>query len=177
MIVPCNCNCCQKNKLMFDHEIDNMYESYLSDLVKKAQKKGKEMQTTLRKPLEGFEPIEGYRKLVMPQDLNAANRLFGGTLMSWFDEAAALYAMCVAKTKNVVTLKVSEVIFKEPMMQGDFLTFRTSLVAKGTSSLTIQVEAFAKDITRSEPNKLVCHCEMIFVTINPETGRGIPHNI
>ena len=40
------------------------------------------------------EIVRSYRKLVKPEDLNAANSLFGGTLMAWIDEACVLYAMC-----------------------------------------------------------------------------------
>lgn len=177
-IGPCICPCCTKRKKEYESDLDDIYSSMLkAHNIIPFKKKEKEMQTTLRKPVEGFEPIESYRKLIMPKDLNAANRLFGGQLMAWFDEAAALYVMCVAKTQNVVTLKVSEVLFKEPMLQGDFLIFKTSLVAKGKSSLTVQVEAYAKNIQDSDKNRLVCHCEMIFVTIDPETGKGIPHGI
>lgn len=177
-IGPCTCPCCTRQRREYENDLDDIFKLQLKALgILTEPKKEKEMQTTLRKPVEGFEPVESYRKLIMPKDLNAANRLFGGQLMAWFDEAAALYIMCVAKTQNVVTLKVSEVLFKEPMLQGDFLIFKTSLVAKGKSSLTVQVEAYAKNIQDSDKNRLVCHCEMVFVTIDPTTGKGIPHGI
>lgn len=176
-LYPCSCNCCMKRKYEHEQDLDSIYTAMLKAHKIIPIETRKEMQTTLRKHIEGFEPVEGYTKLIMPKDLNAANRLFGGQLMAWFDEAAALYVMSIAKTHNVVTLKVSEVLFKEPMLQGDFLIFRTSLVAKGKSSLTVQVEAFAKNIQDSNKNRLVCHCEMVFVTIDPETGKGIPHGI
>lgn len=175
-IGPCQCNCCRNRRNIFESDLDDIFNGLLLKPIKEDKKELK-MQTTLRKAIEGFEPVDSYRVLVMPKHLNAANRLFGGQLMAWFDEAAALYVMCVAKTQNVVTLKVSEVLFKEPMLQGDFLTFKTSLVAKGKSSLTVQVEAITKNLTDSKQNKLVCHCEMIFVTIDPQTGRGISHGI
>lgn len=185
-IGPCACPCCTKRRKEYESDLDDIERQmrqssksvlFLDNIIPFKVKEEKEMQTTLRKPVEGFEPVESYRKLIMPKDLNAANRLFGGQLMAWFDEAAALYVMCVAKTQNVVTLKVSEVLFKEPMLQGDFLIFKTSLVAKGKSSLTVQVEAYAKNIQDSDKNRLVCHCEIVFVTIDPTTGKGIPHGI
>jgi len=132
---------------------------------------------TIKQALSGFDYVESYRVLVMPRHLNAANRLFGGQLMSWFDEAAALYVMCVAKTSHIVTLKVSELLFKEPILQGDFLIFRTCLIAKGKSSLTVRVEAIKKHLTDSSQNKLACHCEMVFVVVDPATGKSVAHQV
>ena len=63
-----------------------------------------------------------HRKLVMPGDENPAKRLFGGRLMQWADEATALYAMCQMRTKSLVTLKISEVLFKNPARSGDILS-------------------------------------------------------
>lgn len=35
------------------------------------------------------EAICKYRKIAMPGDMNPGGSLFGGTMMSWLDEAAA----------------------------------------------------------------------------------------
>jgi len=125
-----------------------------------------------------MEPITTFRKLVMPKDLNPANRLFGGSMMSFLDEAASLFVMCQTGHSNIVTLKVSEVLFKQPVKQGDFLTFDARVTGKGTTSLTIEIKVFKKEFEKT-PNGsiLVCECSMVFVTIDPETGKAIPHGI
>ena len=46
------------------------------------------------------------RKLVKPEDLNASGTLFGGTLLRWIDEEAAIYVMCQLDNKNVVTINM-----------------------------------------------------------------------
>ena len=38
------------------------------------------------------------RRLVMPNDLNYANSLFGGRALEWIDEEAAIYAICQLDT-------------------------------------------------------------------------------
>ena len=43
------------------------------------------------------------RKLIKPEDLNANNTLFGGKLLLWIDEEAAIFAMCKLDTKKLVT--------------------------------------------------------------------------
>lgn len=123
------------------------------------------------------------RHLVMPKDLNPANRLFGGQMMAWLDEAAALYVMCQTGSQNIVTAKVSEVSFDKPVIQGDFLVFYADLVKVGTSSLTVRVTVFKKEFGHTLDDKLigvnskVCACEMVFVTVDPETGKSKPHGI
>lgn len=122
-----------------------------------------------------------YRRLVMPKDLNAANRLFGGQMMAWIDEAAAMYAMCVTQSKNIVTKKISEITFDYPVCQGDFLVFSGYTIATGRTSITVQINVLRKDIGINviglAPRTQVASCQMIFVTIDPETGKPVPHDL
>ena len=59
------------------------------------------------------------RKLVKPEDLNPGGSLFGGTLLCWIDEEAAIYVMCQLDSKNVVTKFMSEIHFVSPARTGD----------------------------------------------------------
>lgn len=127
-------------------------------------------------PDRGMSPsVMTYRRLVMPGDLNAANRLFGGEIMKWADEAAALYAMCQLQTKRLVTLKVSEILFKEPVRQGDVLEFWAHILKKGKTSFTVRLEVKRKTIeTPHEEHPAVMSCEFVFVTVD-ENGKATPH--
>lgn len=115
------------------------------------------------------------RHLVMPKDLNPANRLFGGQMMAWIDEAAAMYAMCQARTQYLVTAKVSEVNFTEPVEQGDFLTFEAEMIKVGTKSFTVCVTVKKKYVDTGY-EKEACHCFLTFVTVD-RSGTTIPHGI
>jgi acyl-CoA hydrolase len=116
-----------------------------------------------------------FRKLVMQGDMNAAGTLFGGSMMSFLDEAAALYVMCQLKTKNVVTLKVAEVIFKVPVFLGDFLVFDAETISVGKeSSIKIKITVSKKDL-ETDINEVVTTCEMIFVSIDPVTKKPCKH--
>jgi acyl-CoA hydrolase len=42
------------------------------------------------------------RKLVMLEQLNSANRLFGGALLCWVDKKAFTFAKCQSKTPDLV---------------------------------------------------------------------------
>jgi len=80
------------------------------------------------------------RKLVMPGDLNPAGTLFGGTALSWVDEAAAIYVMSEIKHYRLVTKKMSEVIFNAPAYQGDMIEIGVALKKLGQTSVTVEVE-------------------------------------
>jgi acyl-CoA hydrolase len=128
-----------------------------------------------------------YRKLVMPEDENPARRLFGGRLMQWADEAAALYAMCQMRTKSVVTLKISEVLFKSPARTGDILEFWTRTKKVGRTSLTVECVAARKRIGEAldkphapksidDQDSVILSCEFVFVAIDNATGKPVAHS-
>lgn len=136
--------------------------------------------------------IMTYRKLVMPEDENPAKRLFGGRLMQWADEATALYAMCQMRTKAVVTLKISEILFKNPAMTGDILEFWTRNKKVGRTSLTVECVVTRKNIGKpmdspeppkpeqgtylGDPTGIILSCEFVFVSIDAE-GKPTPHGM
>ena len=51
------------------------------------------------------------RKWVKPEDLNPNNNLFGGRLLQWIDEEAALYTMIQFDNKKIETKFMSEINF------------------------------------------------------------------
>ena len=61
------------------------------------------------------------KRIVMTKDIGIHGNLFGGTLMSWIDEAAAAYATEYCYTPNMVTVHVGELIFKKPLKAGQHL--------------------------------------------------------
>jgi acyl-CoA hydrolase len=136
------------------------------------------------------KPIMTYRKLVMPEDENPAKRLFGGRLMQWADEATALYAMCQMRTKSVVTLKISEILFKNPAQSGDILEFWTRNTRIGRTSLTVECIVTRKHVGLplrvpkaplldhetylGDPAGIILSCEFVFVSIDKK-GKPTPH--
>lgn len=113
-------------------------------------------------------------RLIMPSDLNAANRLFGGRLMEWVDEIASLFCMTQLCRKQIVTKKISEVIFNEPADQGDVLEFLCRVKDAGRSSITIECLAVTKVISSHEVSRLIVACDLVFVAIGAD-GRPEAH--
>ena len=61
------------------------------------------------------------RKWVKPEDLNPNGTLFGGSLLRWIDEEAAIYAIVQLGNQNVVTKLISEVNFGSSAKQSDII--------------------------------------------------------
>ncbi len=81
------------------------------------------------------------RKWVKPEDLNPNETLFGGRLLAWIDEEAALYAIIQLENPRVVTKHMSEINFMASAKQGDIIELGIDVVKFGKSSLTLQCEA------------------------------------
>ena len=52
------------------------------------------------------------RRLVLPNDLNYANSLFGGRALAWIDEEAAIFAICQLETNCLVTKHIGAINFE-----------------------------------------------------------------
>lgn len=112
------------------------------------------------------------RKLVKPEDLNANNTLFGGRLLEWVDEEAAIYAAIEARHKRVVTKSISAINFIAPARQGDVVEIGVALKRVGKTSITLEVQV--RDLTTQ--NIIVNIDEMVFVCVD-ETGRPVRHTL
>jgi len=112
------------------------------------------------------------RKLVKPEDLNANNTLFGGRLLEWVDEEAAIYAAIEARHKKVVTKSISAINFIAPARQGDVVEIGVALKRVGKTSITLEVQV--RDLTTQ--NIIVNIDEMVFVCVD-ENGRPVRHTL
>ena len=110
------------------------------------------------------------RKWVKPEDLNANGSLFGGSLLRWIDEEAAIYAIIQLGNYSVVTKFISEIEFQASAKQGDLIEMGLRATHFGRTSLTMRA-AVRNMITR----KTILTIEkMVFVNLG-EDGRPAPH--
>ncbi len=108
-------------------------------------------------------------KICMTLDLGVNNNLFGGNMMSFLDEAGAAFAYQVCETTNIVTKKVEEVVFQNPVKVGNLIKIYGSVNSIGNTSITINLEARKYNVQTSQ-EKLVCSTKMVFVQIDDEGG-------
>jgi len=108
-------------------------------------------------------------EMVMPNDTNNLNTLFGGKLMYWMDMAAAI---CAHKHTNsiVVTASVDNITFKKPIYKGDIVTLNSLITRVFSSSMEIFIEVTAQNST----NKKIIKSNTAFFTFVSLNKKGKP---
>ncbi len=110
------------------------------------------------------------RKWVKPEDLNANGTLFGGSLLRWIDEEAAIYAIIQLENHRCVTKYISEINFVSSAKQGDIIELGMEAIHFGRTSLTITCEVRNK-LTHKTILKID---KIVFVSLD-EHGVPLPH--
>ena len=111
------------------------------------------------------------RKLVKPEDLNPRGTLFGGRILQWIDEEAAIFAICQLESSNIVTKLMSEVNFVTTAILGDVIEFGMGLVKFGTTSVTI-----CCDVRNKNTKESIIRIDKIVFVLLDEDGRPKAHN-
>jgi len=110
------------------------------------------------------------RKLIKPEDLNARGTLFGGRVLAWIDEEAAIFAICQLGQKNIVTKAMSEINFVNTAKTGDIAEIGCELVSFGTTSVTLSCEVRNKDT-----KKTIIKIDKIVFVLLDDDGKPKPH--
>lgn len=111
------------------------------------------------------------RRLVMYKDLNGANKLFGGTILSWIDEQAYVEVISLLKTKNVVTKFISEVEFVSGAKVGDTVEIVTEFIKFGKSSISLKISV----VNLTTESTIAVVNEIVMVNVD-EDNKPTPHN-
>lgn len=110
------------------------------------------------------------RKWVKPEDLNPNGSLFGGSLLRWIDEEAAIYAIVQLENDRCVTKFISEINFVSSAKQGDIIELGITATHFGRTSLTMRCEVRNK-ITRKS---ILTIDKIVFVNLDHD-GNPLPH--
>lgn len=110
------------------------------------------------------------RKWVKPEDLNPNGTLFGGRLLAWIDEEAALYTSIQLENQKIVTKYMSEIDFISSANQGDIIEIGMEPVKFGKTSLTLSCEVRNK-MTRET---IITISNIVMVNLGAD-GKAKPH--
>lgn len=108
----------------------------------------------------------------MPADTNGNGDIFGGWVMAHVDLAGSVIPARIIRGR-MATVAVKEFIFKEPVKVGDLLSFFSSVVRVGTTSITVDVEVFAEHVRTQGQFVKVTEALLTYVAID-ENGRPQP---
>lgn len=90
------------------------------------------------------ESLTVMTELVLPNDTNNLNNLFGGQLLSWMDRCAAISAHRHCR-RQVVTASVNNVSFNHSIPQGSIVTLEATVSRAFNSSMEVFVDVFIED--------------------------------
>src|SRR5205807_5493455 len=90
------------------------------------------------------DPYLAIQVVMMPRDTNPYGTIFGGVILSYIDQAAAIGARrevirAGGPPPFLVTVALNRVEFHRPVLVGDVVRFLTRLVRVGRTSITIHV--------------------------------------
>ncbi len=106
------------------------------------------------------------QRLVLPPDTNIFNDLYGGRLVEWVDNVAAIVATKHSRRRNV-TGSIDSLFFLSPINLGDIvhLTGRLNYVHKST--MEIQVDVYSEEGLTGEKS-FTTTCMLTYVAITQD---------
>lgn len=108
-------------------------------------------------------------KLVLPPDTNHLGTIFGGKVLAYIDEIAAIAAMKHSK-QVVVTASIDTVSFHSSAKVGDILTLEATVISTGKTSMEVYVKVECEHLETGKKS-LTTTSLLTMVAINDE---GIP---
>lgn len=112
------------------------------------------------------------RITMLPRDTNAHGTIFGGVILSHIDLAGGIAASRLA-ARNFVTRAMRAVEFIAPVYVGDVVSFYTSVLRQGTTSVTVKVSVEAERGKDPRRRVKVTEAEVIYVAVD-EAGKPTP---
>ena len=110
-----------------------------------------------------------HRKIVLPEFLNDQGSLFGGNLLKWVDEFAYITANLDYPGNRFVTIALDDVVFKNPIREGEILCFDITQSKKGNSSVTYEVKIIGEKLAPKQ--QVLFQTSIVFVNVD-ENGKN-----
>ena len=111
-------------------------------------------------------------QLVLPTHTNALDTVFGGTVMSWIDIAAAIAAQRHSR-KEVVTVSIDQLNFIAPIRRGWVVNLKASVNFVSRTSMEIGVRVDAENPKTSE----LFHTASAYLTFVALGSNGKPTEV
>ncbi len=111
-------------------------------------------------------------ELVLPNDANQLNNLFGGRLLQWIDSAGAMSAMKHSR-KEVVTVAVDSVDFREPVRVGDMVKLTAKVTWTGRTSMEVKVTVIREKPRTGE----IIKTNEAYLTLVALDENGVPSQV
>ncbi len=101
---------------------------------------------------------------MLPRDTNSQGTIFGGVLLSYLDLAGAIATRAVCT--RVVTVKMTEVVFHQPVFVGDIVSFFAAVTRVGRTSVTVHVDVEAERWLSPGAAVKVTEADIVYVNVD-----------
>jgi acyl-CoA hydrolase len=105
--------------------------------------------------------------LMLPEHANPVGNVHGGEIMKLMDNTAGVVAHRHARMQ-VVTLRVDEMEFLQPIRIGNLVMCHAKMTFVGRSSMEVAVEVTVEDLTKDEPAKAALTAYFTFVALDSQ---------
>lgn len=106
------------------------------------------------------------RFLAYQPDALSRNKIRGGTLLRWMDEAGFACG-CAWARGSCVTAFMSSATFTQAVHAGELIEVVARLAYTGTTSMALAIEVYANDLSSQQP-RLVTHCVAVYVAVDAD---------
>jgi acyl-CoA hydrolase len=118
----------------------------------------------LEKPMSESKVVQ--TRLVLPPDTNHLGSIFGGKVLAYIDEIAAISAMKHSRS-TVVTASIDSVDFLSPVKAGDILTLESFVTGTGKTSMEVYVRVHREN-WKTEEKTLTTTSFVTMVAVDEE---------
>jgi acyl-CoA hydrolase len=105
------------------------------------------------------------------EDMNGSDRLFGGRLMEWIDDAAGIAARRHAGIA-ITTVAVDTLEFRYPAFLNDIVTIEAWVTHVERTSMEVRVDSYVEDTATGE-RRMINHAYLTEVCVDAE-GHPVP---
>jgi len=108
-------------------------------------------------------------EVMLPGQANPAGTVHGGEIMKLMDACGGVAAMRHAKT-NVVTVRVDELVFYQPILVGQLVICEAELVFVGNTSMEMKITVKVEDLMSDVLTKVALTAYFTYVALD-EKGK------
>jgi len=105
-------------------------------------------------------------------DIGVHSNMFGGVILGLIDQSAGAYASQICDTPRMVTIKIDELVFKNPVKVGNIIKIYAAVKTFGDTSVTLYIEMRKHNVYTGQQN-VVVFTNIKFVRVN-ENNKPIP---
>ena len=107
---------------------------------------------------------------VLPPDSNSHGTLFGGRLLQYVDDIAAINARRHCR-ESVVTASIDSMDFLKPINIGEIVILEAMVTSTGRSSMEVMVKISKEDLTRESGKELAAFSFLTFVALDDDNNK------